>query len=54
MEQKRERIYSKDFDPEALTIEEFTVVKLMEEIVEFDAEIKHKQKCINSRMKMLH
>jgi hypothetical protein len=42
MEQKRERIYSKDFDPEALTMEEFTVVKLMEEIVEFDAEIKHK------------
>merc|ERR1712195_418702 len=55
MEQKRERINSKDYDSDhRLTMEEFTVVKLMEEIVEFDAEIKHKQKCINSRMKMLH
>jgi len=55
MEQKRERINSKDYDSDhRLTMEEFTVVKLMEEIVEFDSEIKHKQKQINSRMKMLH
>ena len=29
-------------------------MKLMEEIVEFDQEIKMKQKWINSRMKLLH
>ena len=37
-----------------LTIEDITVMKLMEEIVEFDQEIKMKQKWINSRIKMLH
>ena len=33
---------------------DFQVMKLMEEIVEFDMEIKMKQKWINSRMKLLH
>ena len=42
---------SKDAD---LTIEDFTVMKLMEEIVEFDQEIKMKQKWINSRIRLLH
>ena len=37
-----------------LTVEDITVMKLMEEIVEFDQEIKMKQKWINSRMKLLH
>ena len=35
-------------------MQDFTVMKLMEEIVEFDQEIKMKQKWINSRMKLLH
>ena len=33
---------------------DLTAMKLMEEIVEYDAEIKMKQKWINSRIKMLH
>jgi len=35
-------------------IEDLTVMKLMEEIMEFDQEIKMKQRWINTRMKMLH
>ena len=35
-------------------MEDFAAMKLIEEIVEFDQEIKMKQKWINSRMKMLH
>ena len=35
-------------------MEDFTAMKLIEEIVEYDQEIKMKQKWINSRMKMLH
>ena len=37
-----------------LSIEDVTVMKLMEEIVEFDQEIKMKQKWINTRVKLLH
>ena len=37
-----------------LTVEDVTVMKLMEEIIEFDQEIKMKQKWINSRVKLLH
>ena len=33
---------------------DLTAMKLMEEIVEYDQEIKMKQKWINSRIKMLH
>ena len=33
---------------------DLTAMKLMEEIVEYDTEIKMKQKWINSRIKMLH
>jgi hypothetical protein len=36
------------------SMQDFTVMKLMEEIIEFDQEIKMKQKWINTRMKMLH
>ena len=36
------------------SVQDFTVMKLMEEIVEFDQEIKMKQKWINTRMKLLH
>ena len=35
-------------------LEELTVMKLMEEIMELDQEIKLKQSWINTRMKMLH
>ena len=35
-------------------LEEVTVMKLMEEIMEFDQEIKMKQRWINARMKILH
>ena len=35
-------------------LQDFTVMKLMEEIVEFDQEIKMKQKWINTRINMLH
>ena len=37
-----------------ISVQDFTVMKLMEEIVEFDQEIKMKQKWINTRMKLLH
>ena len=37
-----------------ITIEELTIMKLMEEIIEFDTEIKMKQSWINTRMNMLH
>lgn len=36
------------------SIEDLTVMKLMEEIMELDQEIKMKQKWINKRMSMLH
>ena len=41
-------------DNQEFSIQDFTVMKLMEEIVEFDQEIKMKQKWINSRIKLLH
>lgn len=44
-----ERLNESDF-----SIQDFTVMKLMEEIVEFDQEIKLKQTWINSRIKLLH
>ena len=37
-----------------ISVEDLTVMKLMEEIMEFDQEIKMKQSWINTRMKMLH
>ena len=37
-----------------LTMEDITIMKLMEEIMEYDQEIKMKQEWINNRMKMLH
>lgn len=37
-----------------MNIEELTIMKLMEEIMEFDMEIKMKQRWINTRMKLLH
>ena len=37
-----------------MSVEDLTVMKLMEEIMEFDQEIKMKQRWINTRMKMLH
>merc|ERR1712062_596031 len=37
-----------------ISLEDLTVMKLMEEIMEFDQEIKMKQRWINTRMKMLH
>ena len=37
-----------------LTLEDLTVMKLMEEIMELDQEIKMKQRWMGSRMKMLH
>ena len=36
------------------SLEEITIMKLMEEIMEYDQEIKMKQKWINARMKLLH
>ena len=41
-------------NPSDLSVEDITVMKLMEEIIEFDQEIQMKQKWINSRVKMLH
>ena len=41
-------------DNSAFDIEDFTSMKLIEEVIEMDQEIKMKQKWINSRMKMLH
>ena len=49
---KRER--GSSFNTDGLTLEELTIMKLMEEIMEFDQEIKMKQRWINTRMKMLH
>ena len=37
-----------------ISTEQLTIMKLMEEIMEFDQEIKMKQRWINTRMKMLH
>ena len=37
-----------------ISVEDLTVMKLMEEIMEIDQEIKMKQRWINTRMKMLH
>ena len=39
---------------EDLSIEDITVMKLMEEIIEYDQEIKMKQKWIDTRMRMLN
>ena len=50
-QQQRKRSMSSEED---LTVEDITVMKLMEEIIEYDQEIKMKQKWINTRMKMLH
>ena len=36
-----------------ISIEDVTVMKLMEEIIEYDQEIKMKQKWIDTRMRML-
>ena len=58
MEQKRPRGISgsgnQAFAQSEITVEDLTVMKLMEEIMELDQEIKMKQKWINTRMKMLH
>ena len=55
MEGKRERGNSLNASEENhMTLEELTIMKLMEEIMEFDQEIKMKQRWINARMKMLH
>ena len=40
--------------PRQYSAVDLTAMKLMEEIVEYDQEIKMKQKWINSRIKMLH
>ena len=42
------------FSNDEVSIEDLTVLKLMEEIMEIDQEIKLKRKFINTRMKMLH
>ena len=42
------------FGDSEISIEDLTVLKLMEEIMEIDQEIKLKQKWINTRMQMLH
>ena len=47
----RDRTYSED---RQANLQDLTVVKIMEEIMEFDEEIKMKQRWINNRMKMLH
>ena len=39
---------------DGISLEELTIMKLMEEIMEFDQEIKMKQHWINTRMKLLH
>ena len=39
---KRERGYSQEFGKGSLGLEELTIMKLMEEIMEFDQEIKMK------------
>ena len=54
----RERGHSHDFHSKlgghGIGLEEITVMKLMEEIMEFDQEIKMKQRWVNARMKLLH
>ena len=53
--QKRERGSSFGVDADSgINLEELTIMKLMEEIMEFDQEITMKQRWINARMKMLH
>ena len=37
-----------------ISIEDLTMMKLMEEIIEYDQEIKMKQQWINTRMRLLH
>lgn len=51
---KRERGNSFQSSHDSVSIEELTIMKLMEEIMEFDMEIKMKQRWINTRMKLLH
>ena len=38
----------------SISIEDATVIKLMEEVMEFDQEIKMKQRQINTRLQLLH
>eukprot|EP00347_Sterkiella_histriomuscorum_P004123 403361667 len=45
---------SSESDTQAIGLEEVTVMKLMEEIMEMDQEIQMKQKWINTRVQMLH
>lgn len=51
---KRERGGSFNKEESMIGLEELTIMKLMEEIMEFDQEIKMKQRWINTRMKLLH
>lgn len=51
-DKKRER--GSSFSSDGISLEELTIMKLMEEIMEYDQEIKMKQRWINTRMKMLH
>ena len=51
---KRERGKSFNAQTDSIGLEELTVMKLMEEIMELDQEIKLKQSWINTRMKLLH
>ena len=51
---KRERGNSFTSQEQSVGLEELTVMKLMEEIMEFDQEIKMKQRWISTRMKLLH
>jgi hypothetical protein len=45
----------KSYDNESsISLEDLTVMKLMEEVMEFDQEIKMKQKWMNARMNLLH
>lgn len=50
---KRERTKSDFFEGSEVCLEDLTVMKLMEEIMEIDQEIKMKQKFIKTRMTML-
>ena len=51
---KEQKLNHMESNQQQLSIEDVTVMKLMEEIVEFDQEIKMKQKWINTRVKLLH
>jgi hypothetical protein len=51
---KRERGNSFSSEGGSVSLEELTIMKLMEEIMEYDQEIKMKQRWINTRMKLLH